>query len=148
MGGVDQRHEVLGTSVGAVRRIWKDAIVAPIVATGKITDRHDLDSRDSEPGQMVKLVHGRAKSPFWRERADMQLVDDRLLPRAPDPVVGFPMVMREIDNFAWAMHVFRLMARTWVRHLKAVRKHETVKAARTGRARPASMPAFLVAIHG
>ena len=48
MRGVNERLQLLGRAVGAVRRIGQHAVIAPVVAAGKVCDRHQLDRVDAE----------------------------------------------------------------------------------------------------
>ena len=109
MGGIDQGLEVLRPSVGRIGREKVDAVVAPIATAREIGDRHQLDRGDAELDEIVQLVDGRAERAFGRERPDVQLVDDRLLPGAAAPRPVAPLVGARIDHLARAMHVLRLV---------------------------------------
>ena len=83
MGGVDEGLQVFRAAIGIGRREGQHAVIAPVPPAGKSGNRHDLDGSDAEIDQMVQLADGGAKRAFRCESADVQLVDDGLLPGRP-----------------------------------------------------------------
>src|SRR5690606_33901294 len=55
-----------------------------------------------------------------RDRADMQLVDDELLPRMTLPIVVLPLVIQWIHEHAGCMHAFRTETRCRIRYLQRI----------------------------
>ena len=90
VGRVDQRLEVLRPAVAAVGRVGQHAVVAPVPRAREIGDRHELDRGHAQCHQMVELVDRGAEGALRREGADVQFVDDRLLPGAAAPAVVAP----------------------------------------------------------
>ena len=131
--GLDERFQVLRAAVGRIRRIGQDAVVAPVPPARKIADRHDLDRGDAELDEMVELVDRGAERALGREGADMQFVENRLVPGpAAPPRIG-PAIGRRVDHLARSVDIVGLIARRRIGNAHAVRQHETI--ARTG-ARP------------
>ncbi len=85
MRGVDQRLEVLGPAVTAVRRERQHAVIAPVPAAGKIRQRHQLERGNAGRGEVVEPVGDGAECALARERTDMHLGKHRLAPRAGRP---------------------------------------------------------------
>ena len=52
--GVDEALQILGRAVGRVGRELQHAVVAPVAAAGKVGERHELDRRDAEIGEVVE----------------------------------------------------------------------------------------------
>ena len=71
--GIDQRLEIVGPAVDAVRRKQQNAVVTPVPASGKIRDRHQLDRGDPGRREVVELVDDAAEGAGLGERSDMQL---------------------------------------------------------------------------
>ena len=89
---VDQPLELVGAAVAGIRRERQHAVVAPVARARKIGKRHQLDRGHAEPGQMVELAAQAIVGALLAERADMQLVQHRLVPRPAAPVRVLPLV--------------------------------------------------------
>ena len=148
MGGVDERLQVVRAAIGVGRREGQHAVIAPVPPARESGDRHDLDGGDAEIDQMAELADGRAKGAFRREGADVQLVDDRLLPWAAGPGVVAPDIGGRIDDHAGAVHVLRLMARSRIGNPQAVRQDEAVARAGTRLAGDEFVPSVVDRLHG
>ena len=148
VGGFDQRLQVLGPAVGGIRGVGQHAVVAPVPAAGKITDRHDLDRGHAKRDQMVELADRGAERALRRKGADVQLVDDRLLPGAAAPADVAPSVGRWIDHLARPVHVLRLIARGRVGNAQAVRQHEAISRTGAGAIGDEFVPALAGRLHG
>src|SRR5580700_11051288 len=48
---IDQRLQVIGCSVGGIRRIRQYAVISPVALAGKIIDWHQLDGGDAKVNQ-------------------------------------------------------------------------------------------------
>ena len=82
---VDERLELVGRAVRALRRERQHAVVAPVARAGRLRERHQLDRGDAERGELVEPLRGRGVGALRRERADVQLVEHDLVPRPPAP---------------------------------------------------------------
>ena len=80
VGGLDQRLEILRAAIAGIGRVGQDAVIAPVPPAGEIGDRHDLERGDAEPRQVIEPSDRGAEGAFLCEGADMELVDDRLVP--------------------------------------------------------------------
>ena len=80
--GFDQRFQILGPAIGRVWGVGQHAVIAPVAAARKVADRHDLDGGYAKRNQMVELADCGTKGALRRKGADVQFVDDRLLPGA------------------------------------------------------------------
>ena len=129
MRGVDQRLEVLGASVAAVRRVEQHAVIAPVAPAGKIGDRHQLDRGEAGLRYMVELVDGGAKAALRRERAHMQLDERGVLPGPPAPIGGLPDEICVIDHLARTRDVAGLKVRRRIRHRELAVDAELVERA-------------------
>jgi hypothetical protein len=109
MRGVDQRLEIVGPAIGAVRGVKQDAVVAPVPASKEIGDRHQLDRGEACVGNTVELVDDAAKRAVFGECADMQLQEDALVPGPAFPVARLPVVGL-VDHLARPVHVLGLEA--------------------------------------
>src|SRR5919201_4599643 len=70
---VDQHPQIVRPTIGAVRRIKQDAVIAPISAACEIGNRHQLDCRYSGLNDVIELVDCCAKRAGGRQRADVKL---------------------------------------------------------------------------
>ncbi len=107
---VDQCLQRLRPAITRRRRKKKDAVIPPIAATRKFSDRHQFDSGDAEPAQIVEMAARTREVAAFRKRADMQLVKNDLLPAAPSPVEIGPVISLRVDNLAGAVNAIGLMA--------------------------------------
>ena len=115
--GVDQRLEIVGRAVAAVRRKRQHAVVAPIARAGKFRDRHQLDGGDAELGEPRQFARHAGEA---AEQAGMQFVDDRFVPGPAAPSGMPPAIGDGIDHDARAVDVAGLGARGRVGHRRAV----------------------------
>src|SRR2546426_11999924 len=63
--------------VGGLGRVEVDAVVAPVTRARKLGDGHELDGGDAQVDKRGKMLDDRLEGPGRRERAHVQLVDDR-----------------------------------------------------------------------
>ena len=129
VGRVDQRLQLLRPPVDRIRREDGDAVVAPVPRPGKVGDRHQLDGGDAQILEVAEPVGDALVRAFRREGADVQLVEDRVLPRPPGPVRMLPGVGVRVDHLARAMDVVRLEARHRIRRLQVAVDLEAVAGA-------------------
>ena len=136
-----QRLEFFGSTVAAVGREWQRAVVTPVTRPGKVPERHQLDGGDTQPGQLSELLPHRGEGTLGCVAADVQLIDDRLLPWSAAPVGVGPVECPWIDNLARPMHVVRLVARGGIGHPCPVLQAIQVATARTRLLRQTGKPA-------
>ena len=105
---VDQHSQIVGPTIGAVWRIEQDAVVSPVSAACEIGNRHQLDCSHAGLDDMIELVDCRAERARWRERADVQFQDGRLVPAPPAPILCPPFESGVIDDLARPEHILGL----------------------------------------
>ena len=108
--GFDQALQVLGRAVRRVGREGQHTVVTPATPAREVGQGHQLDSRHAERRQLGQALGRRGEAARLGERADMQLVDDRLVPRPAAPAGVAPVVGRGVDDDARAMHVVGIAA--------------------------------------
>src|SRR5690242_506659 len=96
---------------------------------------------------MVEPVDGGAEGALGREGADVQLIDDRLLPRAAAPVRIAPNMSSGVDHLARSMHVLGLVAGGRVGHALPAWEGETVRRAGARPVRYQFVPALVGGLH-
>ena len=131
MRGDHQAFQVLRRAVARIRRERQHAVVTPVALAWKIRDRHELDRGHAQAHEVVQPLDRRVERAFRRERADVQLVNHRLFPRAPAPRSVGPFEGQRVDERARGVDVLRIRARRRVRHADAV--VDPVAVARAGR---------------
>ena len=88
-----------------------DAVVAPSAIAREFGNRHQLDVRDAELGQMVEAIDRRIEGSRRREGANMQLIHDRGIERRGIPAGVGPGEVGMIDDARAAVHAVRLRLR-------------------------------------
>ena len=112
--GVDQRLEIVGRAVGAIRRERQHAVIAPVARAGKIVDRHQLDGGDAESASAVELaLHAGEAAAAARHAA--RTAPSRAMAGRASPALRQRYAPR-IDHQARAMHVVGLRARRRIGH--------------------------------
>ncbi len=99
---INQGLEIVGASIGTVRRIPQHAVIAPITRPCEICQRHQFQRGDTGGHQMIELADHGTVGAIRCEGADMAFEHDGFLPRASAPVRSAPLVGAVIDHFAWA----------------------------------------------
>ena len=147
MRRVDQRLEVVGPAIGAVRCVPQHAVIAPVARAGEIGQRHQFQCGDAGIYQMIEPFDHRAIGAFLGEGADMGLEDHGLLPRSSVPVSGAPWIGFVIDHLARAKHVIRLKRRRGIRYVNLVIDAEFIARARFYAGNVGREQAVLAAYH-
>jgi hypothetical protein len=80
--------------------LGKHAVVTPIAATGECCDGQQLQCRDAELDQVIKLLRHAIEGPGQRERAHVQLVENCRRPRSSGPIIHTPAIRAWIDQLA------------------------------------------------
>ena len=114
--GGHQRLEILGRAVGGIGREGKHAVVPPAPRARKVGNRHELDGCHPEVRQIIEARNRIGERAARRERADVQLVDHRLVPGPAAPVRVRPVEGAGVDNFARAVDSLRVAARCRIGH--------------------------------
>src|SRR5581483_3962204 len=113
---------------------------SPVFAAWKFGDGHDFDCGHPQVPQMIELLDGCSKGAFASKSADVELINNRLLPRPVVPPGIIPGPCRWIDDFARPMYVFRLIAGGGIGDTHTVRQNETVTRSRGGALRRQFVP--------
>ena len=115
MTGLDQPFQFLGPAIAGRRRIKVGAVIAPVAAAGELGNRHQLDRGRAEFTNMIKVRDRAGKIAGLGEGAEMQFVENDLLPGPPAPFSGVPHIGAGIDHLARAVNPLRLPTRGRVR---------------------------------
>src|SRR5215471_17171106 len=94
-------HEGLEVVGRAVRGFWREpqhAVVAPAAGACEFGHRHELDEGHPERDEVIELVDRGAKRTARRERADVQLVDDGLVPRPTSTLAVAPRMSARVNE--------------------------------------------------
>ena len=108
MGAIDQALELIGRAVSGIGRVGEHAVISPVPVPRKIGERHKLDRRHADLGEIGELIRQRRIASFGRRRADMDLVEDRFLKRPPAPLRVRPCVGARVDDQASPLHIIGL----------------------------------------
>src|SRR5262249_58845768 len=127
---------------GPGRRIKEAAVVPRMSPAGEVSNGHQFDRGYPGLDHVSEVLDRGAKRAARRERADMNLQKNRILPRPAPPSICPPLEPVVIDDFAWPEHVMRLEMGGRVRNL-----HFAIDAIFVERPAPparyrASVPAF------
>ena len=95
---IHEAAQVVGRSVRARRREETDAVVPPIARPRKVGDRHQLDDRHAEVGEIRKLPGHAGERAGTRECTDVQLVDDGVAKRDAAPRLVRPRESPRVDD--------------------------------------------------
>src|SRR5207249_10102498 len=108
VASVDKALQAVWPSVRMMRRKEVDAVISPATAAGELGDRHHLDHVDAELDKMRQPFDCSVERPLRRERADVQLVDDRPRERPSGPARVGPSVDLVINDRGKAEDAVRL----------------------------------------
>ena len=125
----DEGLQVLGPAVARVGGVRADPVVAPAPAATEVGKRHDLDCGRAEVDQMVELARGRGEGAFRGEGADVQLIEDDVVPRPARPGLA-PAIGLMVDRLARPVHVLRLEAGCRIGNARPVGELEPIEGAR------------------
>src|SRR5581483_10177142 len=128
--GIHQSFQTEGPAVGVVRCIQVHAVITPSAVSGEFSHGHDLDMRDPEIHQMVQALNGRFEGARWRERTNVQLIENRFGKRLRMELGITPIERIMIHNAGRSMNSEGLPARPRVRHLDAIVQQKCVIRAR------------------
>src|SRR5712671_5898987 len=96
---LDEALQLVRPTVCRRRSVEKHTVITPIAASGKLRDRHQLDGRRAELGDMIEMLDRSGEVAGIGESAEVQLVENGLLPRTATPAEVGPIIRRGIDNF-------------------------------------------------
>jgi hypothetical protein len=97
---IDQSLQIVRATIGRVRGVEQNAVVAPVPASGEIGNGHQLDCRDAAGFDVIELVDHRAEGAVGGECSDVALEENGALPWLAAPVAGAPRVAALIDHLA------------------------------------------------
>src|SRR6478752_8932472 len=109
--GIHERAKIVRSPVQMRRREQVDAVVAPSEASGELADRHDLDRRDTDVGEVAQPVDRRGEGSFAREGADVQFVKNLVRQMNALPAIVVPNEGRRVDHYRSAVWSLRLKTR-------------------------------------
>ena len=113
----DEGFQLLRPAVGGLRSELQHTVIAPAALARKIGDRHELDGGDTQPSQVVELIFHAREGAFRAERADVQLVDNGLMPRPAAPLLIVPLESLGVDDLAGSLNVVGIAPGGGVGHL-------------------------------
>ena len=108
MGAVDQRLQLVGRAVALSGGVGQHAVIAPVARAAERVDGHEFDRGHAERCDCREMIRDACEA---AERADMDFLDDHLLPRTADPVCRAPVIGGVIDDDAPPMDAARLYSR-------------------------------------
>ncbi len=144
---IDERLELVGRAVGGIGRERQHAVVAPVAPAGGVGERHQLDRRDAELGEVAELRDRGDEAAFGGEAADVQLVDHRLGPGPAAPRGIAPFVGTRVDHLAGGVDVAGIEARGRVGNRQTIGHPEAVAVAGLRVAHHPHVPAVAAALH-
>ncbi|CAM4231952.1 hypothetical protein DEMA109039_12130 [Deinococcus marmoris] len=127
--GVDEGHQLLGPSVGRVRRVHCHAVVAPAALAVVSGQRHHLNGRDAQLLQVRQLFLRGPVCSFGCKGADVQLIEHALVQRNTVPVGVLPLIGVGMVHLGLAVYAVWQEAGVGIGHFRAV-QHEQVACAR------------------
>ncbi len=108
MRPIDKTAQVIGSAVTACRRKECYSVIAPIAAPRKIRDRHQLHCRNAQIQQIGQPSGSALKCSFRREGADMEFIENQILPSDTPPGAVVPGKCAWINHLGWSMNAIRL----------------------------------------
>src|SRR6202521_4045132 len=111
MGAIDKAAEIdrLAVEPGWCEEV--DAVVSPAEPAREFRHGHNFEAGDTELGESRQLTRSGFPAASRGEGADMQLVDNELLARAPAPRTVGPSEVPRIDDFGRSVRSLRLKSR-------------------------------------
>src|SRR5579872_5559274 len=85
MRAIDKALEISGPTIKPRRSKEVYPVITPAELARKLRDRHDFNTGDAKTGERCKLAGCRLPCALPSKGADMQLVDDELLPWQATP---------------------------------------------------------------
>ena len=95
---VDESVEAFRSAIRMVGSEEVDPVVAPAAPAGELGDGHQLDDRHPELDEVIEVRHDAVERALVRERAYVQLVDDRACEVDAVPVRVGPAEVRRIPQ--------------------------------------------------
>src|SRR3984957_6417068 len=125
VSSLDESLEVLRSAVTCIRGVRKGSVIAPVPAALEVTDRHDLDGRDTEVREVVQLKSGSRKRALRRKNADMEFVKHHVIPFAARPGLA-PAKCGWVYGLARTVYVIGLKARRRIGNLLSARQRKPI----------------------
>ena len=114
MGGVDEFFQFIRRAIGGIWRIGEHTVIPPVMAAGKIGDRHKFDRSDAEGGQARQMSCDALKA---AESSGVQFVDHGFMP-GPALPTGISPGMGMADDHTVTMNIPVLRLRGRIRSHK------------------------------
>src|SRR6202521_1389406 len=99
MGTVDEAAKIHRSAVEPGWREEVDAVISPSEPAREFRNGHNFEAGNTELGESRQLTRSGFPAAIRGEGADMQLVDNELLARAPAPRTVGPSEVTRIDDF-------------------------------------------------
>lgn len=109
-----------GSAIGILYRKRMDPVVPPISLAGELGDRHDLDPREAQRGDLGKSLPGGIERSFLGEGADVQFVEDQIGGIDPRPMVISPPLAVGKEDRRGLIDAVGLVSRDGIRTFTAV----------------------------
>jgi hypothetical protein len=132
VGSGHQPLEVLGRSIGMLRRERQHTVVAPVAQAGELRHRHQLEDGGAQPGQVVQAPLHPGERALRGEGAHVQFVDHGLRPGPPAPVPVRPAEGQRVAHLAGAMDPLGVAPGSGIRHPDPPVDFKAVQAADPG----------------
>src|SRR5688500_13881979 len=109
MGRIDEALEACRSTIRRLHGKRENAVIAPVAFSGKLRERHELDGSDAEVAQLLQARYRGVEGAFFRERTDVQLVEDHVAEIRRGPRVPLPRELHGHD-FGRSVHTVWLMS--------------------------------------
>jgi len=107
---LNEALEIVWPTVCRSGGVKEHTVIAPITASWKCGDRHQLDRCRPELGNVVKMMYCSSKVAGFGEGADVKLVQHDLFPAAASPAEIAPVIRSRIDHLARTVNAVGLVA--------------------------------------
>src|SRR5579862_7698414 len=104
-------------SVTILDRKRKNAVVTPIARTGKLRNRHHLNRRHSQGGQLRQMRGQAVQRSFRGISTHVDFIENAFLDAGSLPIGIGPMECGQIHDFGWAVNALGLKPRRGIRIL-------------------------------
>ena len=129
---LNQPLQVIRPAILAIRSKEQNTVVTPVPFTRKVSDRHQFHRSEAEFRKVVETILHRCKCPFRSKGPHVNLINDRLFPGPPAPLLILPLETGCIDHLARALYILWLKSGSWIRNFWSAVDLEFVAHSGTG----------------
>src|SRR5579875_2011642 len=108
MAGVDEPLQPRRPAITLLNGKGENAVIPPVPAARELRNRHQLNDRDAQPLQIIKMQNDGVKRVFGCVRADVKLIEDITFQGQASPARIIPLKSFGIPNLRRLMDFFRL----------------------------------------